>query len=78
MLPWHHVAAALVGLCLCPLHKSRVWGAAARAPPSHEPAGAAWEGSHQRSIWEGASRTMQIPAWREAEIVPCIARVFFK
>lgn len=50
-------------------------GAASRAPRAvgrGEP-GRAFT---SRSIWEGASRTVQIPAWREAEIVLCIARVF--
>lgn len=77
VLAWHHVVAALVGLSLRPLHKNRAWGAATRAPRARSRRGLPGKALTSRSIWEGASRTMQIPAWREAEIVPCIARFFF-
>lgn len=78
VLAWHGVAAALVGLSLCPPHKNRAWGAATRAPRAMSRWGLPGRALTSRSIWEGASRTVQIPAWREAEIVPCIASFFFK
>lgn len=32
VLTWQDVAAAVLGLSLCSLHKNRAWGAATRAP----------------------------------------------